>query len=316
MSELEPVQVTVPAPDAAKTIDIDLGEDPVKTPEKMPQKAENKFESEGIELLRRQLEEKKREADEARRLKAEAERRAAEKEREVTNYKVEARDSQLTSFVNAIASYERDAEMLERDYANAMQEGDFARVAKLQRQIAQVETKLNTLNQGRASVEEQLEAERQRAANPAPLPPIHQTPSDPVEAQIQGLSPAAQNWVRANSYVLSDPVAKNAMTAGHFAALARNIRLDSPEYFSYIENEIANAGGNAPNPAPQYRASNPQATAAPVSRSAATISRTPNSISVTLTPAQRQAARDMDMSDEEYAEAVIYYENKGEPRGY
>lgn len=315
MSELEPIQVTVPPPNAPKTIDIDLGEDRSKEPVVTKEQPQKDFENEGIELLRRQLEEKKREADEARREKAEAIRRAAEKEREVNTYKVEARDSQLTSFVNAIASYERDAEMLERDYANTLAEGDYGKAAKLQRQMAQVESKLMQLNQGKASVEERLEMERYRAANPEPLPPVHQVPSDPLEAQIQGLSPAAQSWVRSNQYVLTDQTARNAMTAGHFNALARNIRVDSPEYFQFIENEIANAGVPPSNAPPQARSYNPAVTAAPVSRSSSTITRTPRGISITLTPAQREAARDNGMSDEEYAEAMLYYQNKDSTSG-
>ena len=171
------------------------------------------------------------------------------------------------------------------------------------------------LQQGKSAVEERLEVEKYQAENPQPLPPVYETPQDPIEAQIRGLSPASQQWIRANPYVLTDPVAKNAMTGAHYMAVARNIPLDSHEYFSFIESEIANSSGNAPQPASQARSQRPSVTAAPVSRSAGPNVRSNGSMTITLTPAQREAARDMDMTDEEYAANLAYFINKGEIRG-
>ena len=68
----------------------------------------------GVEQLKRELEAKKREAEEIRRQKTEADRYIYQKETEVRSYANAAADNQHTAFVNAIASYERDGEMIER----------------------------------------------------------------------------------------------------------------------------------------------------------------------------------------------------------
>jgi hypothetical protein len=52
--------------------------------------------------------------------------------------------------------------------------------------------------------------------------------------------------------------------------------------------------------------------AAPVSRSSTPSFKSNGSINITLSPAEREAARDMDMTDEDYAESIAYYVNKGQ----
>jgi hypothetical protein len=308
MSELEAAEVTVTAPNVPQMADVDLG-----AVEKAPVKqVETPKQNDGVELLKRQLSEKQREAEEIRRQKTQLEQYAYRAAQEVKSYQVQSQDNQLIAFTNAIASFERDADMLERDYANTLAEGDYNRAAKIQRQMSQIESKLIQLAQGRESVQEKLEYERQALEQQRRQPPprIEQQPVDPIEAAIQAVqSPTSQAWLRSHRDVLADPVKKNLMTAAHWEAEAMGIQADTPEYFSHIESKVYDAEPS--RPAAQQPRSRQAMAAAPVSRTnSAHNFRAGQQVTMTLSPAERQAARDIDMSDEEYLEAKLYYQQK------
>jgi hypothetical protein len=308
MSELEAAEVTVTAPNVSSNTPIDLGA-VEKTPEKP---VETPKENNGVELLRRQLSEKQRETEEIRRQKSQLEQFAYKAAQEVKSYQVQSQDNQLIAFTNAIASFERDAEMLERDYASTLAEGDYTRVAKIQRQMSQIESRLTQLAQGREAVQEKLEYERQALEHSRRQPPprIEQQPIDPIEAAIQSVaSPTSQAWLRSHRDVLANPVKKNLMTAAHWEAEAMGIQADSPEYFAHIESKVYDAEP-ARSTAQQPRQRQAMA-AAPVSRTnSAQTFRAGQQVTMTLTPAERQSARDMDMTDEEYLEGKLYYQQK------
>jgi len=308
MSELEAAEVTVTTPNAPQNIDFDLG----ATQNEPVAKVETPKQDDGVELLKRQLSEKQREAEEIRRQKFEAERYAQKAQQEVKTYQVQAQDNQLTAFVNAIASFERDAEMLERDYANTLSEGDYAKAAKLQRQMAQVESKLIQLSQGKEAVQEKLNYERQMLEQQRrqPQPQYEQQPTDPIEAQIQSVkSPTSQAWLRSHRDVLADPAKSALMTAAHYESAALGIQPDTPEYFTHIENKVY--GAEPVQTSVQQPRQRQVMAAAPVSRTnSAQTFRAGQQVTMTLSPAERQAARDIDMSDEEYLEAKLYYQQK------
>ena len=308
MSELEAAEVTVTAPNVSSNTPIDLGA-VEKTPEKP---VETPKEDNGVELLRRQLSEKQREAEEIRRQKSQLEQFAYKAAQEVKSYQVQSQDNQLIAFTNAIASFERDAEMLERDYASTLAEGDYTRAAKIQRQMSQIESRLTQLAQGREAVQEKLEYERQvlEHSRRQPPPRIEQRPIDPIDAAIQSVaSPTSQAWLRSHRDVLADPVKKNLMTAAHWEAEAMGIQADSPEYFAHIESKVYDA--EPVRSSVQQPRQRQAMAAAPVSRTnSAQTFRAGQQVTMTLTPAERQSARDMDMTDEEYLEGKLYYQQK------
>ena len=309
MAELEAAEITIKAPTSMPIQEeFDLGA-VEKTPvveEKQPK------EDDGVELLRRQLSEKQREAEEIRRQKIELEKNAHKAQQEIKTYQVQAQDNQLTAFVNAIASFERDAEMLERDYATTLAEGDYNKAAKLQRQMAQTESRLMQLAQGKEAIEEKLRYEKQmlEQQRKQPEPRYEQQQLDPIEAQIQSVqSPTSQAWLRSHRDVLADPVKTALMTAAHHETAAMGIQPDTPEYFAHIESKVYDAEP-ARTPVQQTRQRQAMA-AAPVSRTnSAQNLRSGQTVTMTLTPAERQSARDMDMTDEEYLEGKLYYQQK------
>jgi hypothetical protein len=307
---LEPISVTVKPPEPVNN-EIDIGEVKPEVAKAAPEPAKNAAED-GIELLKRQLEDKRREAEEAQRAKAEAERRALLREREIEQYETRAQSSEHTALVNAIASFERDAEMLEKDYATFLEQGDYQKAAKVQRQMAAVESRLTTLQQGREELEYRLTNPPKRED----MPVIQPVARDPFEERISTLSQPSQQWLRQNRQVLDDPRLTNKMTAAHYEALADSIRADSPEYFQFIESKLGLNGQEPVMSQPSRQAPTSSGrvamAAAPVSRSApANIRNSDGSVSITLTPEQRAYARDLDMTDEEYAANLLYYKEQG-----
>lgn len=326
MEDLQPVELTIkksdPPPKIATGSMWDDVPDPPDIPKEMreetveaPQQVEKQ--DDGVELLRRQLAEKQREAEDARRMKTEAERLARQRETEIKTYQVQAEDNKLTAFVNAIASFERDAEMLERDYAEKLAQGDYNSAAKLQRQMAQVESRLHQLAQGREALEEKLKVERQNLEYERQNPRIQQMDNDPIEAAIRNVeSPTAQAWLRSHKDVLSDPRKQAKMQAAHWDAVAENIPLDSPDYYAFVEQKIYGAAEQNVNKPSTQRSSRQPMAAAPVSRTPSSqIQRQGGTITGVLSPAERAMARDLGITEEEYLEGKLYEIERGRLNG-
>jgi hypothetical protein len=243
----------------------------------------------------------------------EAEQLLLKREQEIQQYQNQAQSSQHVALVNAIASFERDAEALEAQYAASMAEGDYQRGAKIQRQMAQVEARLMTLQQGKEELETILQQPR-----PEPKleqPRIQPTQSDSIDDKIRHLHPKSQEWIKAHPETLSDPKLNNKMTAAHYKALAEDYTPNTDDYFAFIDNEMGYNRPAAPAPATKQAAPRNSIASAPVSRSAAPSFSSSSTTNVTLSPAEREYARDMDMTDEEYAEAKLFYINRGDLRG-
>ncbi len=270
-----------------------------------PVSSKNNEQNEAVELLRSQLAEKQREADEAKRLRAQAEHYARAKDVENKQLSVHAQDNQHTAFINAIASFERDAEMLENEYAVRLQNGDYQAAAKVQRQMSQVEGRLSQLQQGKDALEEQL-AVAKREPVYQQQPEYNYQQRDPVEDSLSKLTASSRTWVQNHPEVLSDPESNARMTAAHHSALKQNITPDTSEYFAHLDREM---GYNRRQQAPRQQK---VMTAAPVSRGGSVNYQAGGQVAVTLTPEQRAyAAEVLGVTDEEYADGMLYYANKG-----
>ena len=319
MSDLEAidVQVKTPPPPMDKSAEIDLGENRSAPPAPAAAEQPEPIPGErGPDILQRQLDEKRREIEEARRQKMEAEQMLRQREQEVYEYQTQAQSSQHVALVNAIASYERDADALERDYASYMAEGDYQKGAKIQRQMAQVEARLMTLQQGKEELETRLQQPRPEPKMDQPR--IQQVASDSIDDKIKHLHPLSQAWIKSHPETLNDQKMNNKMTAAHYKALAEDYTPNTPDYFAFIDSEMGYKPSQAAPPAPsapRAPASKGGITSAPVSRSTTSSFSSAGSTNVTLSPAEREYARDMDMTDEEYAEAKLFYINRGDLRG-
>ena len=241
----------------------------------------------GIAELKAKLEEER-----AARLAAEQREKLASEQANAA--KVDATDSNMKLIDNAIETVKRNADILKQNLRDANAAGDYDAVTEIQLSIIEAQRNLEKLNAGKQQYEAQV---RQQQAAPA----------DPVEKLASSLTPRSAEWIRRNPDYARNPNLFKKMVAAHEIAVADGIVPDTDEYFASVEstlkmqrivnNEQESAMSAAS--APVQRRSAPPA--APVSRSGNGTGGQPSSSVISLTRAEREAARDMGMTDKEYA---------------
>lgn len=253
---------------------------------------------EGIEELKRRLEQE-------RQGRLNAERRAQEAAQAVTQARTEVDSSNLQLVRTAINTMRQEGEFAKARYRDAMAAGDYDAASEAQEAIADARAKLLQLENGAAAMEEQ-------ARQPVRPMPHH----DPVEQLASQLSPQSAAWVRAHPEYARNPRLTQKMIAAHNLVTADGIAVDTPEYFSTVERvlgvqaaprqeEAADSALSAA--AAPARRSSPAA--APVSRSGTGTGTRPNV--VRLSAEEREMAQMMGMSPEDYARNKVALQREG-----
>lgn len=239
----------------------------------------------GINELKAKLEKE-------RRAREDAERRAKEAYEQASLAKNDAADSNLRMIDNAIETVKRNQEILKQNLRDAVAAGDTDAQADI----------LMALNQTKSDQEKLIVGKQQYEAS------VKKVVADPVEAMASNLTPRSAEWVRSHPEYARDPALTRRMIRAHEDALDRGIRADTDEYFNYVENRldinkpaVETALSDASTSTAGRRAAPAAAPpAAPVSRSGTGTGGRSNV--VTLNSAEREAARDMGMSEKEYAQ--------------
>jgi hypothetical protein len=265
----------------------------VKEPEKEPfsgPQAELTVED-GINELKARLEEERKARENAERRANEATERFAAAQNDVN-------DTNLKLYENAIDTVKRNTDILKQNLRDALSVGDYDAAADIQLTMTKTELDLRDLVKGKMQAEQ---------AAKTPVRPAYAS-NDPVEAFASQLTRESAEWIRAHPEYAKDETLKADMIDAHNSAVRRGIKADTPEYFQYVERklDIQPARLREPEPsamseasAPTQRRSAPPA--APVSRSGSSGSTNPNSNVVRLTAIERETARDLGMTDREYA---------------
>ena len=266
---------------------------------------------EGIEKLKQQLADKQRETEQEQERRRAAEARATSAEATANTAIKEAADSRTHLVATAILSVNQTLDAAEAALAAAHAAGDFAQVAKLNRQMATEGAKLS-----------QLEAEKQRIEN---SPPPRAVITDPVEKLASGMHPQSAAWIRAHpQYATGNSYQE--MVGAHNMAIARGLEPNTAPYFKFIERKLDLDDAPAsvrtdvdldPAPVATHVDTTPQRAtggramapaAAPVSRSGTGNGSKPRTY--TLSPEQREAAKISGISEREYALACLAEEEK------
>lgn len=286
------------------TVEIDLSETEKKSAEGDVEvvKAEEVVEkpqiepAEGIEALKAQLEREK-----AARIAAE--KRAHEAAEASVKAQTEVQDSNLSLIVNAIETIKQNAEVLKTNYRDAAAAQDWDRVAEIQQAMSTNAAKLLQLEQGKEALEQ------------APKPKAPPPPQiDPVEALASQLSPRSAEWIRRNPQFVTDPRSYQRMIAAHNLVINEGVPADTDEYFAEIETILKVRKAPPPEPVEDAMADAAKVTqrrsappaSAPVSRGSAS---RPNV--VRLTPAEREIAASMQMTEQEYAKNKLALQKEG-----
>jgi hypothetical protein len=287
---------------AEDQLEIYLGEDPKPADDIIVEKSEEK--SSAADPVEDTLDTLKKQLETERKARQEAQRRASEAEQSAYAAQGEVQDTSLHLVTNAIGTVRQNNDILKSNYREAMSAGDFDSAADIQAEMSSNAAKLLQLEQGKQALENQ-------PRQPAPTPYV----SDPVEALASQLSPRSADWVRRNPQFATDPRLYQKMIAAHNLAVADDIPADSDDYFDAIEGTLRmrrrdnshdyDAMADAAKPT-QRRSAPP---AAPVSRSGGGTGSSPNR--VTLTHAEREAAKDFGMTPEEYGRNKLILQKEG-----
>ena len=174
-----------------------------------------------IERIRAELEKARRESrlkdeelKQARKYSSETTTKLADE----THNRIQAEEVAIT---NAIAASVTEAERLENEIVAAQEAGRFADAAKLTRQLASAQTKIDSWE----ARKEQFEGwkEQQKNAKPAQQPQY----------------PKSQAWIAAHPEFNTNPQFHNKVMAAHYAAQAEGIVIDSDDYIAYIDDAVA-----------------------------------------------------------------------------
>jgi len=253
---------------------------------------------EAMEGLKAQLEREKL-------ARIEAEKRAQEHAVSAAHAKNEVQDSNLHLVNNAIETVKQHNSMMQVQWEEAMASNDYRRASEIQIAMATNASKLQTLENGKQSLESSPKIVPERIA-----------PSDPVEAFASSLSPRSAAWVRSHPEYITDPRLNRKMVAAHELAVSDNLPLDSDDYFSAIEEtlkinrtEPVSRRDDAMADAAKVTQRRSAPPAAPVTRSGTASGSSPNV--VRLTAQEREMASMMGMTDKEYAKNKIALQKEG-----
>ncbi len=216
-----------------------------------------------------------------------AERSATEARGQLSALSRNASDATLGMIVSSIESVTGASATARGDYQRAMEAGDYAKAAEAQERMTDARANLLRLQERKAEVENgrgQIQQQRQ-------------APASDLERIAGQLSPASAAWIRAHPEVARD---FSKAERAHYKALGDGIEVDTPAYFEKIETELGMR--KAPESRGQTETSRAVSAQAPVTQSAPSLaSGQPNRQVVTLTAAERDMAREMGMTDREYA---------------
>ena len=255
----------------------------------------------GIKELRRRLE-----AEHQARL--EAEHYAKYAREQASKAYEEVGETQFHLVSNAVDTVKRDAEILRGQFRDAMNIGDHDRAAEIQEAMSVNAIRLTRLEDGKRDMETRP---RQPAFNPPPPPPPQQSYQDPLEQIAQAVSPRSASWIRANRDNLGNERALREMFRAHESAVDHGYAPDSDAYFQFVENRMGISESNQSRQqsaaAPVQRKASPPA--APVSRSGNGTGSRPNV--VRLSSDQQEMAKNMGMTNAEYAAQVVALRKEG-----
>jgi hypothetical protein len=254
---------------------------------------------EGIQELKMKLEQE-------RAARIEAEKHARRAYESAADAKNEVQDTNLQLVKNAIDTVKRNNDILKYNYSEAMAVGDYNKAAEIQENMGMNSAKLMELERGRAHMENAPKVV-------APEPPRH---SDPVEALASQLSPRSADWVRRNPNCVTDPRMYQKMIAAHNLAIADGHQPDTDDYFGIIEDTLkiskrvnTDYDDDPTSGAAKVTQRRSAPPAAPVSRGGGGTGSRPNE--VRLTREEIETARDLGMSEKDYARNKMLLKKEG-----
>lgn len=212
----------------------------------------------------------------------EANKRAADAEsngkKQVNSAQEDAFTQRKTAVDALLKSTETEIEAAERNLEEALTIGDAKNTVKFQKELSKLTYKYESISSDKQKLEYWKEQQ------------------DAQASQVSEIHPATQAWIANNPRFNTDQEFQNEAIAADGVARRMGIVPNSPAYFDFVDKRLGKIFSEDEESKPRQQ----KVQSAPPSRESANHSAKKDITQIRLTPAEREAASDMEMSEEDY----------------
>ena len=281
--------------------EIEIVGDEVNTEEPEIEVVEAKNEEENAGVAPEDgIEELKRKLEEERLARSEAEKRAKEAQAAANKAATETGEHRISLVSNALDNLKREQDILKSNIKELMVVGDYDRAVELQEAFQHNISKMVQLQNGLDEMKREPVRRVEQPQNDGPT----------VDDLIQRVTPRSAQWLERNRSHIQDSRTIRIMARAHEDAIDHGIIPESDAYFGFLENRLG-LNKAQPRQEPRYEEQEPVMSAAsaptqrrsapaaaPVSRSGTGGSGNPRTIR--LTAEQAEAAKISGLTNKEY----------------
>lgn len=177
-----------------------------------------------------QIDKLKKDLDLATAARDEAVRRANEHAKVANTAAAQVEDTNMQLVETAIETMTGNLDNLKARYREALSSQDYDAAADIQLEMTTGATKLIQLQAGKAAMEDEKKNPKRVVEDPRR--------GDPVEALAQTLTPLSAAWVRAHPQFVTNERLNRKMIRAHEDAIDEGCPPDSKEYFTFVENRL------------------------------------------------------------------------------
>lgn len=222
-----------------------------------------------------------------------AERLAAQREQEANEARTRSHALEGDIITGGLAAAQAELAAAESELERAGEAGDFKAQAKAQTRIGRASAQIVNLESGAAEIAERKPPAKVEAVQ-------EQTRQQPTDINVAidtapNLLPAEKTWLKAHPDAFMPGSRNNELSVGYERAIKQGLVRGTEAYFDYLEDFMGYAkSSNEGNTSVQ----------APPSRNDRDGSGRPSNGKITLSPEQRETARNLGISEIEYAKNV------------
>lgn len=195
------------------------------------------------EDIRGKLAKSERDAAISRAALAEAQRRSTSSAAEAERFRTQAESATTIAITSTITGLEQERDKLKADLSQAMADGEFTKVADIQFQMSEVASKLTNATAQKAH----LDATRPKGDGKDPTLTDREKPFD-KEAYLAARSPESAAWLREHDQYFTDAAFQNRVAGAHNLAIGKGLKVDTPDYFEFIEKHALDDLGSGDDP--------------------------------------------------------------------
>lgn len=234
-------------------------------------------------------------------------------QREVRTSKEAASQAEYDSVVNALGAAQAEAEAAQAAYMQAELDGDIKAKGDAQRRISRAEAQTVALEGGKISLEQRQEEAKARRAEEDAKPKSQPNPK--YDDALARLPPRAQTWIRAHPEFFNDAGKNAKIQAVHnYMLTVDGIQEFSDKYYDELEIRLGLKQAQNKSRTDDMDDEDDEESDREAALSSAPVVRDPpparggereSNTRVTLSPAQRQAAKDAGITEVEYAQNLL-----------